>query len=92
VEPPDPGLSCSVSSEFFFSATSKESDSQLAMLSRAPGAHGTSALPKGSKYAARFSSGSLRVALLPTVKSCVIGALLSPAPDPTDDGSETSNN
>ena len=39
----------------FLSAVSRESDSWLAMLSLFPGAHGTSAEPKGSKYAERFS-------------------------------------
>jgi len=55
VEHVDTDASFSASLLSFFSAISTESDSQLAMESLVPGL-GASALPKGSKYAERFSS------------------------------------
>ena len=67
-------------SSSFLSATRRESDSQLAMLSLLPGLAGTRAEPKGSKYAERFSSGSLIVWSEPAVKRLVIGLLLFPSP------------
>ena len=66
----------SLTSSSFLSATRRESDSQLAMLSLLPGLAGTRAEPKGSKYAERFSSGSLIVWSEPAVKRLVIGLLL----------------
>lgn len=55
VEHVDVDASFSASELSFLSAVRRESDSQLAMESLVPGL-GARALPKGSKYAERFSS------------------------------------